>query len=251
MYRMEKTLREHYERNDGLDARIEAYWDTRSADFSAHRRQELSGPNAAAWLAVLHEHLPARVPLRILDIGTGSGFFAILLAGEGHRVTGIDMSGDMLHEAKANSLAFGQRATFRKMNAQELAFPSGSFDAIVTRNLTWTLPDVMQAYREWHRVLKKGGVLLNFDSDYGEQTFSKSGNQSSVHANLGDGQLSECNAIKAALPINAHRRPAWDAAFLERLGFRAETEENIAPRVHLDAALQYDELPLFGLYATK
>lgn len=241
--------RNDYE-NDALDAQIEAYWDARSEDFSAHRRQELTGPNAAAWRTVLSRHLPKR-PLHILDIGTGSGFFAIVLAGEGHQVMGIDMSADMLHEARANSLAFGARATFQKMNAQELAFPSEHFDAIVTRNLTWTLPDAMQAYREWRRVLKKGGVLLNFDSDYGEQTFSKGGSQASVHANLADGQISACNAIKERLRISTHRRPAWDAFFLESLGFSVKTEADIAPRVHLDPALVYDTLPLFAICARK
>lgn len=248
---MQGRNEEMSDEDEAIFAQIEAYWDERSADFSAHRHQELSGPNASAWLGVLCEHLPQKKHLRILDIGTGSGFFAILLAGEGHAVTGIDMSAEMLHEARAASLAFGRRAAFQKMNAQELAFSSERFDAIVTRNLTWTLPDVMQAYREWHRVLKKGGVLLNFDSDYGEQTFSKSGSQASVHAGVQEEQLTTCNAIKGSLRISMHRRPAWDALFLESLGFRTKIDSDIAPRVYHDAALANDDLPLFALYAQK
>ena len=42
-------------------------------------------------------------------------------------------------------------------------FSDGTFDVLVTRNLTWTLPDAgKKAYREWSRVLKEDGVLLNF-----------------------------------------------------------------------------------------
>lgn len=234
-----------------IEARIESYWDTRSNDFSAHRRQELSSKNAAAWRALLVSHLPKRRPLKILDIGTGAGFFAILLAQAGHHVTGIDMSGDMIHEAKANSLAFGCRADFRQMNAMELAFASECFDAVITRNLTWTLPDVMEAYREWHRVLKPNGILLNFDSDCGLAAFSKQGAQANVHANLTSQLLEECNAIKDALHISMHRRPAWDIAYLQTLGFAVTSDADVSPLVHIDPQIQYDGTALFGIYAVK
>lgn len=42
----------------------------------------------------------------------------------------------------------------------------GSFDVIVTRNLTWNLEEPQKAYQEWCRVLKKGGILLNFDAGW-------------------------------------------------------------------------------------
>ena len=102
-----------YEQEYQLNAQIEAYWDERSRDFSKLRQKELSGPCAAAWQAYLQEKLPAAAPLKILDIGTGAGFFAILLAQLGHKVTGIDMSADMLHQAKQNVLAAGCSAEFR------------------------------------------------------------------------------------------------------------------------------------------
>lgn len=72
--------------------------------------------------------------------------------------------------AAANDLAakYHSSAHFLVMNAMHLDFPDNSFDAIVTRNLTWTLPDVPLAYREWFRVLKPGGVLINFDANYGD-----------------------------------------------------------------------------------
>ena len=37
---------------------------------------------------------------------------------------------------------------------------------IVTRNLTWNLPHPEKAYGEWCRVLKPGGLLLNFDANW-------------------------------------------------------------------------------------
>ena len=45
-------------------------------------------------------------------------------------------------------------------------FEDESFDVIISRNLTWNLPHPEMAYKEWLRVLKKGGKLLNFDANW-------------------------------------------------------------------------------------
>ena len=233
-----------------IERRIENYWDKRSAAFSRVRRQELEGPDGRLWLELIEKHLAGK-NLRILDAGTGAGFFAILLARKGHQVTGIDMSSDMLHEAKKNMMAAGCRADFRKMSAQEPDFPDGTFDAVVSRNLTWTLPDVMEAYREWYRVLKPGGMLLNFDSDCGKVTFSKKDDQADVHAGIAQEMVTECNEIKEGLRISTHTRPEWDIRCLEKLGFSVTCDADIAPLVRKDEHLRYDNIPLFAIYAKK
>ena len=240
-----------YEQEQQLNALIEAYWDERSSDFSKLRQKELSGPCAASWQAYLRDKLSAAASLKILDIGTGAGFFAILLAKLGHKVIGIDMSGDMLHQAKQNVLAAGCMAEFRKMNAQELDFAAETFDVVISRNLTWTLPDVMQAYREWHRVLKNGGMLLNFDSDYGLIAFSRKEDQADVHANIRQELVTECNDIKDELRISTHRRPQWDARFLRDLGMQVTVEEDISTQVRTDKDMHFDTLPLFAIIASK
>ena len=246
-----KRLISAYEQEQHLQDQIEAYWDERSSDFSRLRLKELAGPCAAAWSEFLTEKIAAGSPLRILDIGTGAGFFAILLARLGHQVTGIDMSGDMLHQAKQNVLAAGCRAEFVKMNAQALNFADDTFDVVISRNLTWTLPDVMAAYRDWQRVLKPGGRLLNFDSDYGLMEFTRKDEQKDVHANIRHELVTECNEIKDELQISTHRRPQWDAAFLRSLGMQVEVLEDIASRVRVDENMKFDTLPLFGLIASK
>ena len=240
-----------YRPNPQLNKQIESYWDMRSADFSKLRLKELTGPCGPAWNTLLAGKLETDKPLKILDIGTGAGFFAILLSQQGHEVTGIDMSGDMLHQAKQNVLAAGCHAEFVRMNAQELSFADAAFDVVISRNLTWTLPDVMQAYREWYRVLKKGGRLLNFDSDYGLITFSRKDEQKDVHANIKEELVTECNEIKDELRISTHRRPQWDAQFLQDLGMQVTIDDDIAPLVHVDPDMHFDTLPLFGLNAQK
>ncbi len=230
-----------------LTRRIENYWDGRSAHFSRTRRLELDGVDGAAWRTLLKKNLPAG-KLKILDVGTGAGFFAAILSKLGHSVTGIDMSTKMLNEAHKNLRELKLTADFRRMNAQALDFPDETFDAVVTRNLTWTLPDVKTAYREWRRVLKVGGVLMNFDSDYGDKIFSA---DVCNEAEVTSAMLTECDAIKDALPISARRRPMWDAGFLEGLNFSVRLDEDISAVVHRDNRCVYDSVPLFAIHATK
>ena len=117
------TALEHSSAAARLSAEIEAYWDERSEAFSKVRLQELNGPDGRAWWETIAPRLPAGKKLRVLDIGTGAGFFAILLGKAGHEVTAIDQSGSMLRHARENVLACGTHATFRKMDAQKLLFP--------------------------------------------------------------------------------------------------------------------------------
>ena len=98
--------------------------------------------------------------IRILDIGTGTGFFAFLLSSLGHRVTGIDLTPSMIQEAKEIGQTLHSSAQFRVMDAEKLLFADESFDMVISRNLTWTLPHPQEAYREWQRVLKPGGLFL-------------------------------------------------------------------------------------------
>ena len=230
-----------------LTRRIENYWDERSADFSRTRRLELDGVDGAAWRNIFKKNLPEG-RLKILDVGTGAGFFAAILSSLGHEVTGIDMSAKMLCEADKNLRELNLRAEFVKMNAQVLDFADETFDAVVTRNLTWTLPDVKAAYREWWRVLKVGGVLMNFDSDYGDKIFS---DDVCNEIEVTDAMLIECDAIKNSLTISACRRPFWDAGFLEGINFSVRLDEDISHVVHRDNRCVYDSVPLFAIHATK
>ena len=232
-----------------ISERIEKYWDTRSADFSRVRRMEIEGADFLAWNEIIKKHLPANKNLKVLDVGTGAGVFAVLFSKLGCEVTGVDMSKKMLAEAEKNISAFNCRAEFFRMNAQELTFDAETFDVVISRNLTWTLPDAMQAYKEWCRVLKRGGVLMNFDSDYGDKNFLNAG--TCAKGEVADDMLIECNEIKNSLRISTHNRPRWDIELLETLGLKVTFDEDIAPRVHQDKNLEYDSVPLFGIYAVK
>lgn len=155
-----------YEVSDMIKEEMKTYWAKRVEGFSALRQREFASEKREQWSVELERYLPVKEQLNILDIGTGTGFFAFLLGEKGHHVTGIDITPAMIAEAKRLSEATGIAADFYVMDAEDPDFECGSFDVIVTRKLTWTLPDLPKAYCAWHRLLKPGGLLLNFDADY-------------------------------------------------------------------------------------
>lgn len=145
---------------------IEAYWAKRAVSYSEEVQYEMTHENEQNWMNVLTEYLKHAPGKKVLDIGTGPGFFAVGLCRRGYDMTAVDYTPNMLLEAKKNAGELAQRICFRRMDAQALEFPDNSFDAIVTRNLTWNLENPGLAYQEWYRVLKKGGMMLNFDAGW-------------------------------------------------------------------------------------
>ena len=123
------------------------YWTKRVEGFSALRKKEFLGEKHDQWLRELMSYLPHQEGLSILDIGTGTGFFSMLLAAASHHVTGIDLTADMIEEAKRISASLHLPATFLVMDAENPDFAPASFDAIVTRNLTWCLAPDLKARR--------------------------------------------------------------------------------------------------------
>lgn len=236
-----------------LGERIQNYWDKRSRGFSAVRQRELASSDAAAWQGYICQFLPPKKQLQVLDVGTGPGFLAILMARLGHRVTGIDSSGGMIQQARRNAAENGVFIDFSVADAQQLEFPDAQFDLVLSRNLTWNLPDVAKAYREWQRVLRPGGLLLNFDSDYGSVRFTKTArNEENIHHDIENSVLKECDTLKDALAISRENRPAWDRWCLEKLGFKnCQCERDIRSRVHTSPEMQYDSAPIFCLQAEK
>ena len=244
-------------REEEIEDRVRDYWTIRTKDFNIVRLNELHGEISGRWVAELRKFLPEGRPLSILDAGTGTGFFAILLAKEGHKVTGIDLTPTMLEAAKETARAFDVTVSFQQMNVQETSFESDSFDAIVTRNVTWTLPDPEKAYREWHRVLKPGGVLLNFDANYADNVRHKNQKESWIkpegvygHVGMTQELMQENAEITLSMPASEHRRPKWDEALAERIGFSAwGSDETLGKRVLQENDMS--DAPMFLFWARK
>lgn len=241
---------------DKAEKMVLDYWTVRAHDFGIVRRNEIRDGVSERWSTALDALLPQR-KLRILDVGTGTGYFAVLLGAKGHDVTGIDLTPAMIDEATALSAELGILAHFEVMDAQNLSFPDESFDAVVTRNLTWTLPEPKRAYSEWLRVLKPGGILLNFDANYGDNVRNNEKNgthlpEGEVYGHCGmTPELEEKNArITLSMPMSQRLRPEWDAELLKALGCSdCGFDKTIGARILRGNDLA--DAPMFLIWARK
>ncbi len=99
-----------------------------------------------------------RSGMRVLDLGSGTGYPALLAAqtvGATGSVTGIDLAEQMLDAArrKAASLKLSN-TTFRTGDVTTLPFEAASFDAVTTRFCLMFLPEIPKAVTEIARTLK-------------------------------------------------------------------------------------------------
>lgn len=238
-----------------LISRIENYWSKRSDDFYNLRISELNSSKREYWLDIITSVMPKKSNLKILDVGTGTGFFAILMTSLGHEVTGIDLSPSMIENSKKTSKHLGYSIDFKVMNAQELNFRDEYFDIVISRNLTWTLPNVKKAYEEWYRVLKYDGLLLNFDADYGKVSFynqTKELNSNHAHSKIDKNLTRECDDIKDLLEISNMSRPNWDIEILNDIGFiDCVIDYTISEKIYKDRDELYNPTKMFGIYAKK
>jgi ubiquinone/menaquinone biosynthesis C-methylase UbiE len=101
----------------------------------------------------------------VLDVGTGPGVLLVELAGRRPdlRLTGVDLSADMVAAATRNLSPFGTRATAQVGNATDLPFPDRSFDLIVSSLSLHHWDDPAAAVPELARVLRPGGRLCSYD----------------------------------------------------------------------------------------
>lgn len=142
--------------NNQLLHDVTRYWNIRAESYSAANQQELLSEKQQKWRQLLLSHVKEGETLNVLDIGTGPGFFAILLALSGHQVTAIDATSGMLLEAKNNASQHNVSINFVCGDVQDLPFGDEQFDLVVSRNVTWNLKSPCEAYQEWFRVLKPG-----------------------------------------------------------------------------------------------
>lgn len=96
---------------------------------------------------------------RVLDVACGTGNTAIPLARSGCIVTGVDISTNLLEQARARAAAEGLNITFDEGDAEALPYPDASFDAVTTMFGAMFAPRPELVASEAARVLKPGGLL--------------------------------------------------------------------------------------------
>lgn len=276
------------------------YWLHRASGYSEVNQEELAGVQRGNWSVFLQQEIreacPGRTPgeIHILDIGAGPGFLSIILAEMGYQVVAADFAERMLEEAYANakaslpeiaedlwedgeeeewkarkrgylrSASLGGEISFRQENAMSLTFPEGSFDVVLSRNLTWNLPEPETAYRDWLRVLKTDGLLMVFDANWyrylvdSEKKHAYDKDRERVaEKGLGDYNIGEnfdqMEEIARSMPMTERIRPAWDQDLLRRYGAKdISVAEDIGQRVYSEKEkVNYASTPMFMVKAKK
>jgi SAM-dependent methyltransferase len=175
---------------DPVKQQVAAHWGRRAPGFDADFGHSIrTAAERAAWDRILDLVVGGRGTLDALDVGCGTGFLSLELAGRGHRVTGIDFAPQMLAEARKKAAAQGVAVRFEEGDAEQLPFAEGSFDLVMTRHVLWTLPHPEQAIDEWIRVLRPGGRLAAMDSQFDPSVLERSpqnARSSAEYAGIGD-----------------------------------------------------------------
>lgn len=107
----------------------------------------------------LVEFAGIRSGMRVLDVACGTGVVSVTAARMGARVTGLDLTPELLQQARANAQLAGLEIDFHEGDVEQLSFEAETFDAVVSQygHMFAPRPDV--AIGEMLRVLKPGGTI--------------------------------------------------------------------------------------------
>lgn len=246
-----------------IQQEIKQYWEGEAQSYSDSIKEELFSFKKQAWLDLIKEYAPQDEKMKILDIGTGPGFFPVILSEAGFDVTAIDCTENMLHEAECNLKAAGVNAELRLMDSHKLEFSDNEFDLIINRNVTWTLHDPKTAYREWYRVLKEGGRLMIFDSNFAYRFVDDELNKKYQDAlkkaaekgyeRKGHVDQEESDRLTKLFYLTDKKRPQWDLQEFVDIGFKKIImDQDIIKRVYneKDMAL-WGVIPMFVVCGHK
>ena len=249
-----------------------AYWTDRASGYSEVNQEELAGIQKKTWSDLLDREIrdhfkigeTQRSRIRILDIGAGPGFLSVILCEQGYQVTAADYAETMLEEAKQNAGTLAEQICFRREDAMNLSFPEATFDVVLSRNLTWNLPDPQRAYEEWLRVLKHNGLLLIFDANW--YAYLKDEDKRKAYENdrqivkeqgyedynIGEG-FDIMEEIAKDLPLTGIIRPQWDEEiFREQKVSSVSCVEDIGSQVYSEKEkTNYSSTPLFMIKVVK
>ena len=135
------------------------------AEFKSRQREMWSSfaPTATfttPTAAHLVEFAAVQSEESVLDVGCGTGVVAITAARRGARVSGLDLTPELLEHARANEeIARTGKIEWSEGDAESLPYPDASFDVVLSQfgHMFAPRPDV--AISEMRRVLKPGGRI--------------------------------------------------------------------------------------------
>lgn len=132
-----------------------AFWDqvARQRVYAAFDREEYDQLIDQVWGADLGG-------LTFADIGSASGVSAALFAARGASVIGIEISPELVAQARSLWREYADRIDFRVGDAENLDLADASVDAVFFGGVLHHIPLLHQVYAEARRVLKPGGRFV-------------------------------------------------------------------------------------------
>lgn len=130
---------------------------------------------------MLTSHL--RPEMKVLELGCGTAYFTRELARTGASITAIDISPDLLAEARLNCSA--ANVNFEKQNAYALSYANDSFDSVVGSSVLHHL-EIDKALKEISRVLRPGGSLFFTEPNMVNPQIAVQKNVPAIKKRLGD-----------------------------------------------------------------
>jgi SAM-dependent methyltransferase len=205
------------------------------------------GSQAAAYLSSLPHAQGADLPLlaalvdpqiqaRVLDLGCGAGHVSYHAAPRAGQVVAYDLSSEMLDVVARAAAERGLTNIVTKRGvAEQLPFPDGSFDCVLSRYSAHHWRDLDAGLREVARVLKPNGIVGLVDAV-------------SPGLALLDTYLQAVELLRDPSHVRDYSRAEWDGAMARaglrsglvsvhhvRLDFASWVERMRTPAVQVDA----------------
>ncbi len=192
-------------------------------------------------LSRLLELLQPQPDMRALDVATGTGHTALALAGLVREVIGVDITPQMLREARALARERGiENADFREGDAESLPFSDHEFDIVTCRRAPHHFADIPRFLSEVSRVLRSGGAFGVADQTTPEleigraliETFEQLRDQSHVRAlspSLWHTEIEAAGLHVAHLEVQTEDREVDE--YLDVAGVTAERRSEIYRRI--------------------
>ena len=141
---------DQYKDSSNLDARV-----------AIHQRFSTNPYGWMRWVFDALTKLP--VNAKILELGCGPGYMwkeNVSRIPSTWDITLSDLSSGMLDSAWRNLVVTGRNFKFKEIDAQEIPFEDGTFDAVIANHMLYHVPDRPKAIAEIKRVLKTGGQFF-------------------------------------------------------------------------------------------
>lgn len=245
-----------------LQQAVRKNWTQEAESYNQNIQEELGTERRKVWEELILRHAPKKPVLDILDVGTGPGFFPIVLGNTGHHVTAVDCTEAMIEKARENVERAGAHAQLLVADAGSLPFPNDSFDCVISRNVCWTLAEPKQTYQEWLRILRPGGKILIFDANWNiryhdEEAMKQYMEDEKIFQEVFQEmayQLSEeAEKYRRNMPLCKVLRPQWDFSAFLSLGVKSIfCEPDITSFVwDVKRQIKYRSTPMFFLMVEK